>query len=369
MIKKTMILIFFTTILISCKKETIKEIVYKDKEYSWKRDLRFSGDDAILLNSFASTDKLNISAIGLWITIDTADNYEGILNFDYYLNYSIKRKIPITEQIFAYYWDEQKEITINSTGYQTAQYLPHFCLPKLDTAFLKINDYYIGRKSEFIAINDNMYCLIPYLTKSYLPGFFIIKPNSHLLNGIIHIDFNTDNATVRKIKLSTDEYKNSVYFMTSYYNSFFVNLEREFYRIDTLGNSQNVLHQSIYQMIQISDSLIAFGIDDQTYLSTDHGESWKNFLKIPKKDFTESNACYHNFEVINKKIIAFPICDVGKLYQLSIKDDKFQVDTIPSDGLERQDITSISEFNGKVYVTTLSGLFYKELDKFMENKD
>ncbi len=122
-------------------------------------------------------------------------------------------------------------------------------------------------------------------------------------------------------------------------------------------------------MVQLSDSLIAVERSlKQTYLSVDKGETWEEFLAFPIYDFTGSNACYHNFEVIDGEIIAYPKCNVAKLYHLYIKDNAFHVDTIPSDGLENTKITSISEFNNKVYVTTWSGLFYKDLKDFFGDK-
>ncbi len=129
------------------------------------------------------------------------------------------------------------------------------------------------------------------------------------------------------------------------------------------------MNHNIFQIINLSDSLTAIDANYQTYLSLDNGNSRGKFLEISYNDFSKSNGCYHNFEVIDNKIIAYPRCAVGQLYQLSIKNNNLKVDTIPADGLELKDITSISEFNEKVYVTTLSGLFYKETDKLLKYND
>jgi hypothetical protein len=45
--------------------------------------------------------------------------------------------------------------------------------------------------------------------------------------------------------------------------------------------------------------------------------------------------------------------------------------SIDNKGLEGNEITSVNAFNGKVYVTTLSGLFYIPQDQFLryKNKD
>ncbi len=88
-----------------CKKETVEPV--KEKQYLWKRDSVFFNSNAIFLNSFASDDKLHLSAINSWSTIDTYNNHDISSNFKYYLNYSIKRKIPITKNIFAFYWKKK----------------------------------------------------------------------------------------------------------------------------------------------------------------------------------------------------------------------------------------------------------------------
>ncbi len=365
--KKIFILSFILFIITSCKPIVTEKIVYKDKECSWKQDLRFSrGDDSILLNSFASDKKLNISAISHWATIDKQDNIEGTLNFEYYLNYSIKRKIPITDKIFTYYWEKQNYLVINSTSYPIASYIPYFDIKEYDTTFSRINDDGIDKKIEFMAITENMYCLFPYLTKSNEARFLIIRPNYKIHNDKLYVSPNTNTVFVKKVEADVFKNNSYLYFITSYYDNFFVNVGHKFYTIDTLGNVNKVLNHNIFQMINLSDSLIAIDANYQTYLSLDNGNSWEKFLAISCNDFSKSNGCYHNFEVIDNKIIAYPRCAVGQLYQLSIEDNNFKIDTIPSDGLELKDITSISEFNEKVYVTTLSGLFYKEIDKLLK---
>lgn len=363
-------LLFLLVVLISCEKktETIETVTYKDKTYSWKRDLRFSGESGILLNGLGTKTHLHISAIGQWCNIDTENNYDNALYHDNYLNSSINRRIPITNNIFTYYRDEDNALTIHSSE-NLYEYLPNIKIEKYDTTFLKINDSGISRESNFMAITDNMYCLVPYLTKTYQSGFFIIKPNSALMNENFLLDPNIDNAIIKYFTLDLGENENHVYFTKAFYNSFFVNLERDLYKIDTLGNYSKVLNQNIFQMINLSDSLIAFGRDFKTYLSIDQGESWNTFLEFPKDDFVGSNASYHNFEVIDNKIIAYPRGGIDQLYYLRMEENAFRIDTIPSDGLENTDITSISEFNEKIYITTLSGLYYKEKGELLKRSN
>ncbi len=283
-----------------------------------------------------------------------------------YLNYSTKRKIPITENIFAFYLDKQQVLSINSTGFLWANTLPKFHLPTYDSTFLSINDDYIGRKNTFMAISDDMYCLVPYLTQSYQPKFFIIKPDYHWQNGAVHLDAHTDNTMVKTVSPAMPQNVSSVYFITSYDHAFFVNLGHELFHIDSLGLMKKVLEQDIHQMVKLSDSLVAFGTNNQTYLSVDQGNTWKTFLKIPETNFVGATAADYNFEVINQHIIAYPKYNIGKLYHVYIKDNMFQADTIASDGIDKKNITSITAFNDKVYVTTLSGLFYKDKEKLLQ---
>ncbi len=166
---------------------------------------------------------------------------------------------------------EKKDIlTINSTVSPYKQYLPYFYLKELDESFSSINDIYIARNNEFMAINDDMYCLVPYLSKSLNPCFYIIKPNYYKYNNKILLDINRDNAIIRKIKPNLNQNSLELYYITSHYNSFFVNIGHNLF----IGNYKKVLDKSISQIINVSDSLIAFRIKNQTYLSLDKGESW-----------------------------------------------------------------------------------------------
>ncbi len=367
MIKKIVIFSMIAFMAMSCTKSdtSTTDYIYEGHKYSWREDWRFSANAGVIVNSFASDTKLNLSLSNRWATLDKNDKYAVTTKFEHYLNYSTKRKIPITEKIFAFYSDKQQVLSINSTGFLWAETLPEFHLPTYDSEFLSLNDDYIGRKNTFMAISDDMYCLVPYLTTSYQPKFFIIKPDYHWQHGAVHLDANTDSAIVKTVSPAVPPNASSVYFITSYYHAFFVNLGHELFHIDSLGLVKKVLDKDIHQMVQLSDSLVAFGTNNQTYLSVDQGNTWQAFLNIPETNFIGTTAADYNFERINQHIIAYPKHNTGKLYHVYIKDNMFRADTIASDGVDKKNITSIAAFNNKVYVTTLSGLFYKDKEELL----
>ncbi len=362
MTKKILILSLIALMAVSCAKEKIVEkVVYKKHKNSWQRESSYSGSQGILLNSSVTGSRLNLLNIDDWISFDTSNNWHWMKLHD--LNHSIHHRPPITDKYFALYSDKSQSVTLASSAAAHMMYWPHFHLPTYDSAFVDINDSWMKKNSECMIINDAMYCLVPYLTKNNQSRFFLIKPKPVWYADEFLLSDNPDDAIVKIVTPNVED-EPAVYFMDTYYNSFFVTMEGDFFKMDTIGNFEKVLDKTIYQMVQLSDSLIAFGFDKKTYLSVDKGETWQEFFDVPE----DNSYNYLDFTMIDNKIVAYSSEYTNRLYHLYIQDNTFQLDSIPCDGLEETHITSFSEFNNQVYVTTLSGLFYKDLKDFFGDK-
>lgn len=342
------------TTLISCKEESVDEIVNQTDDKLWIQDTRLTGENAILLNSFASDNTLSISGINSWITIDTNNVYEGCINFSNYLSNSISKKIPITDDLFAWYIDTV--LIFNSTKRFVHDYLPTFRLSRFGSEVSKFSYWSINRKNECLSISKSLHCLVPVTKKDNYPAFFLVKPN-YYINSQNEVDViaSTENAFIKKVNWNPS----STYIENLYtaFDKFFVSMTDGFYGIDTIGNVKMLLDVPISQVISKSDSLFAISFSGVVYFSSDMGENWSSFCEI-SPDISRLK-----WASLDNTIIAYPYLNGGQLYIIDVGNHSMIIDTLASGGLKDKEITSLSEFKSKVYVTTLSGLYYKDLNK------
>ena len=340
--------------IISCQKESIDEIVNQTNDKLWIQDTKLTGENAILLNSYASDNTLSISGINSWITIDTNNVYEGWINFGNYLSNSISKKIPITDDLFAWYTDTV--LIFNSTKQIFHDYLPAFRLSRFGSEVSKFGYWSINRKNECLSISKSLHCLVPVTKKDYYPAFYLVKPN-YYINSRNEVDViaSTENAFIKKV----DWYPSSTSIGNLYtaFDKFFVSMNDGFYGIDTIGNVKMLLDVPISQVLNRSDSLFAISYSGVVYFSNNEGENWSSFCEI-SPDISRLK-----WVSLDNSLIAHPYLSGGQLYIINVGNQSMTIDTLASGGLKDKEITSLSVFNSKVYVTTLSGLYYKDLNK------
>ena len=341
------------TTLISLKVESVDEIVNKTDDNLWIQDIRLSGDNSILLNSFASSNRLSLSGINSWITIDSNDVYEGCINFSYYLGNSVSKKIPITDDLFAWYLDTV--LIFNSTRNFSYIYLPTFRLSQLGSGIKHFGIASINRKNECLSISKSLHCLVPVTTIDNNQALYLIKPNIALNNrDEVDLIVSTKNALIHKVILNVASQSRIISLYTAF-DKFFVSMTDNLYCIDTTGNVKMILDAPNSQVISKSDSLFAISNNGNVYMSSDKGENWSVYCEVA------IDASNLKLVSIDNSIIAYPyLCD-GHMYKIDIGNHSMSIDTLASGGLKDKDITSVSEFRGRVYVTTISGLFYKDL--------
>jgi len=363
MLKRLLLFSTLSLLLYSCDKNEIKDTTVIESKQTWVLDSVFSNESSQLVNSCVTDNVLYISANDFWLAIQKNSNMPDAGNLNFLYGKSYLKKIPITKNLFAYYSDTL--LTIKSTVYPYSNNSPSFIVSKIDAEATTYKSE-IPWKNEYLAISESMHCLVPTQTKDFYPACYIIKPSYNIdYQNRINVDFNTSKAKIKKVVINSDN-QSTIINLHSEYNKFFVSCSNnfestlnKFYSIDTLGNVKLLLNEKIYQVINKSDSLFAFGYPDIVYLSTNKGDYWSKFGVFPK----EANARDLKLVIIDNKIIAYPQSDFGLLYKIELTKNIFSIDTIPSDILRKKDITSIAEFNGKVYVTTLSGLYKKDISK------
>jgi hypothetical protein len=81
--------------------------------------------------------------------------------------------------------------------------------------------------------------------------------------------------------------------------------------------------------------------------------------------FTAYDYSFLNYTKIDNKIIGYRY---GQLWDISVSETELIAKELDNDGLDGISITSVSKFDDKVYLSTLSGVFYKIADEFFDYK-
>ena len=125
---------------------------------------------------------------------------------------------------------------------------------------------------------------------------------------------------------------------------------------------EKILDEGFIRMFEVEDKLygLTFRFSESKLYESENGLSW-NYLGILDNSFR-----LLNYSTIDGKTIAYYY---SQIFQIERSDSGFDIKELSVEGLFGHRITSITEFKGIVYVTTLSGVFYKDLEDFWIEKE
>jgi hypothetical protein len=188
------------------------------------------------------------------------------------------------------------------------------------------------------------FCLID-LNPSYIPAF----------------DSFLAEFTPKLTKIPLQGYDKNISYVAliaSYKEKFFVSTDQGTYIAYPNGTYKSLSQFKSYltDIFTYHDTLYTLTYSQTLYRSTDQGETWSYFAS----NFPSGQAkSFH----------------IGKETYFYIYSQIFHVDfttgeikELDNSGLEYNEITSINQFGDKVWITTLSGMFYTNIDKFLTYK-
>jgi hypothetical protein len=353
--KKLIVFVGCVLLLVSCKDG---EKVYIEKEYNWKKHPEFECQNAILLNSYATDERLFVFGQTAFSSLETNLNNEKVSHYKLYKEQPALVKLAITADYFVNLFTfDNGYLELNSTinPYRGKLY---FRMQEIDSTF---HNFYYAPLVNSMIINENNQLLIPYSTyknSSTQIKFELIDVRTNYNNGYFAVD------TIKtKIIEIPDIHQNSINAIESIGNSFIVTMHTKVYRIDSTGNIVEVLeNQNISKIIRTGGKLYGF-IQNKVFISQDDGLSWNEAFTFQN---IQSNFHYLNYAKVDEKVIGYRD---DRLWEINISDTELSAKELDNDGLDGKTITSVSQFDGKVYFTTLSGLYYKALDGFFKHKN
>lgn len=374
---KTQFLIIFTGVfLLSCTKEETE--IQVEKEYNWKTHPNFLYENAVQMNSFSTNDCLffygiyKFSAFGTnAIEANFLDTITGVTMNNYYhvdQDQPTQHKFPISKNFFIEYFradgvfSKEDRLCFVPTKNPGSNYTSFSLnIKDIDTSYGGF-DFSYFLHNECIAINDNNQALIPYRGLGKNVGALKLALVDIKVNG----DFIESTDTLRtKIITLDDEFQINALYIQHLGNNFFLTTDTKTYRVNSTGEIAGVYNYHFYDIIEKQDTAFAVGYDfdlrqyEWSY-SLDKGVLWNKVVKI-----TNQYEWLH-YAMVNNQIIGFWKSQIWQIKTTSTGIESIELD---NDGLEGKQITSLTVYKGKVFVSTLSGVFYKTIDDFFKVKE
>ena len=350
---RTLYLLVITLLFIGCTKEVI---VKEPLEYRWKAIRSFSYDNSTVMNSYSSGKKLYLLGRQIATYSDSGRSYISYLK-DISLN--INYKLPISDNFYLDFWVPSSYVSINGLNPISTDNRGSIFVNKVDTNFnsFAFPPYW---HCECMEINNQSQILIPYYSKGISSQinsqikFLLATVNYFPLESEKYIDYRSINSKI--ITLPEGSYLNYIFSHKDY----FIASSDKTYKIKPDGSISEIFNDRMYNIFYGGDTLYGICSSDAVlYQSLNDGDSWTRLGKI-NRDFT---SLY--FYTLDNEIIGVYN---AQLFHIKISSNGLTVKEINNDGLEYNAITSISKYADKVYVSTLTGVYYISYKDFFTYK-
>ena len=354
---KKIYLIFIVAIIFvqySCRKEI--ETKFVPITHSWSLDSGMYANNKILLTSVALNDSILAVATSYSITYMHVNNLKS--TFTIFINgndmYSTGLIRPsVNKTVTVAVGDNTDKLTIFKT------YMP---------------TYLSGMPPFFIPTYSNSATTLKGFPRPtlYNAGYPVIK--SKYILAPYETDFTGKKSTLSLIKIDTSRYceitsskdvvldnpakpgfYSGTYSSWAYYDKFFVTHYGQTYRVDTLGNYKCLTDafggKYIQQMFTLNNYLFALGWGN-LFVSTNQGESWNLFLDLNGTNY----GMLQYFNVGNEVYTTY----LSQLARVTLNGTTLSIVELDNDGLEGNLITSVTKCGKYAFLTTLSGLYYRD---------
>lgn len=340
----------------NCEKEVIKEVEI-ERITSWQADSHFQFNYKTQKNSLVVGEELYLLSMAAMHRLTTipGDTNLRVLNYSLRFEYLSPYRMPISSRLFGGFGEKRLIFTSMEMPVSSGTTF-NLSMKEVDPEFASFS-FPSATFSDAYAINENQVILVPY--SIYLPG-----SNQTVIQG--------NFPRFALVQASVDEFEQvdtlSTSFITpiddllgvlkiqSLRDDFLVSAISGTYRITEDGVITKVLDDPLYDFIPLEGQL--YGLSRSfLYRSTDDGLSWQTISTI-SPDFV-----LLNYEVIDDVVIGHYL---DQLYQLKFTDTNLETVELQNEGLEGHQITSVARWNGKAYISTLSGVFTRDWQEVLE---
>lgn len=308
------------------------------------------------VGTLINTNHLNTSLLS---------NYGGYLNgggivYGTLLPPSISQKFGVTPT-------DSNHLRVFSTFIPTSNYGGFYLTPNYSSSNTAIKGYPLANIGAGYSIVNNRYFLAPY--EIDFPNK-IAKCNLVRVDTTFGIQYSIQFGSSKDISLippaSTHGFEFGNYWSFSYFNKFFITLSDQFFRVDTMGNVKAFgvgpianIGGRVIQIFTLNNYLLAIytsGLTTSIILSSDFGETWSVFANN-----VDSYYGLFTFQNINADVYAY---FQSQIWKVTLNGNNLNFVELDNDGLQTNQITGINKVGKNAFVTTTSGLFYRDTSSF-----
>jgi hypothetical protein len=354
------LLILIEILLVGCDKE--KPGVNPETSAStWLTKAQFKGLAKIKMNSLVTVDHLFVYGPEYFSVINKSGRVVHNLTR---LRYPAFHRLPVSEAYFV----EAETPWLRFASSLNPVYDEAAAWVDIRTLSPDVKGINYGSKYPVSAIdiNEKGQCLVPVYsntatsTSEIILYLFTVAPDD---------DANVKVADIVRVTLSNLNSSNQfVYCAKGIKDYFIVSVDGATFKVYSDGQAKKVINTSVSNLFQYGDKLYALKQPDQLFISKTDGEAWEAYEGYPDA------LVLANYFVIADSIIATTQSDLytvnlsGNKYAVK-QLNKYAVKQLNNDGLETNEITSLSLFGDSVYVSTYSGVFVKHKNQFFEYKN
>jgi len=330
---------------------TITETVIE--EPSWKLVEELDGANKIILNSYVTTDSLYyyISTHSeFWKCNHIKSNPIFCYNYWPCITQTLEYKPIIYDLVSAYISEDKTEIQLALNEIDSWNIIPEYIsIWDIDSTFSDNARLAMSSFTQPVGAFNNQN---QFLT--------VVMGNSGVNFCLIDYTFDDTNSGIKITSMQKNYYLYGCWpynDIISFDSRFFVALCTVPYLVYPNGDTVAIedIPWSCLEFFTFNDTLYAFTSNFQIYITYDSGENWELFGQL--------STWVSCFEIAGK-LCCHRDDDIHE-----INFNTGEVKELDNWGLEGNEITSINEFNGKVYITTLSGIFYRNVDEFFTYKE
>lgn len=354
------IIVLCVSLFVGCEKEKLIEVEV-EREYNWKVDENFSYDNQLQMNSRVVGDLMFFMGY-TYFTCMTSEgsshpqnNGQDVVPYVLWGSPPPNRKTPIGDDFFVNYSTNGRVTFVPNLAPISQSSRAEVRLDELDENFRFIDGMFYSR-GESMLINDRNQVLIPYEDNTTQVTMTLVDISYDRDDIVVRHNLDTVKTTIIRID---EPVQNAVIAMESIGSDFFVSTDSKVFRVDADAQVQEVLNQRLYQFFEIGNEIFGVGTND-IFISSDNGLSWVSAYRNP------GNMEIIEYIRLGDRLVAYRF---AQLWELTRTNDALEFTELDNDGLDGRSITSVSLFEGQVYVSTLSGVFSKSLDEFFIPKE
>ena len=361
---KKILIVIGIFLLLGCEKEKIIEKLI-EKEYAWTLHPNLKANHAVLLNSHATEDHFFAVGYNTFTSMvsdslvhpDSFGNNSNMVTYGSHGGVLSETKILIEDDFFAYQSVYGALVITPNLNPITSGTWTYLRMKDIDSTFQGF--YYVhSSRGDGLAVNDKKQLLVPYVSKYSTPNLLLLDLKRNTDDPwLVRID----TARNQKITIPRIAYDVRPSSFHSVGDNFYFS-HRHTYRVSSDGELKVVLDNiSITDFIKDGTNIYGIGYG-KLYKSIDDGISWSEVQNLKAYDFD-----LMDYSKVDNKIIAYH--RNGQILELALGPTGIeQSRELENDGLQGKYITSVTEFQGKVYVTTYTGLYYRKLEDFFKDK-